>query len=77
MTMIERVVSAIENGPWGLITKSDALLIARAAIEAMREPTEGMIEKGVWSRSASGRYEPHDIAATIWGAMIDAALVER
>jgi hypothetical protein len=51
--------------------------MARAAIEAMREPTEAMIEKGVWSRSENGRYGPRDIAITIFQAMVDEAGVTR
>ena len=49
-------------------------MAATAAIEAMREPTEAMIEKGIWSRSKDGRYGPVEIATTIYGAMIDEAL---
>lgn len=34
-----------------------------------KEPTEDMIEKGMWSRSESGRYEPRDIVIAIYQAM--------
>lgn len=55
------------------IAAKKRLKAAKLAIEAMREPTEAMIEKGIWSRSESGRYEPRDIAVTIYQAMVDAA----
>lgn len=41
-----------------------------------KEPTEAMIEKGMWSRSESGRYGPREIATTIYGAMVAAAVTE-
>jgi len=37
------------------------------------EPTEEMIEKGMWSRSETGRYGPRDVAITIYQAMVGAA----
>lgn len=77
--MIDRVARAIEEAsqPPG---RADYTLLMRncaiAAIGAMRDATEDMIEKGVWSRSESGCYQPRDIAITIYQAMIDAALAD-
>lgn len=42
---------------------------ARAAIKALREPTEAMIATAAWE---DGEYT----ARTVWGQMIDAALAE-
>lgn len=70
MTMVERVALVVENGPWGLIGKADARLIARAAIEAMRKPTEEM-ERALNSYAVCAGYVPEG-----WGAAIDAALAE-
>lgn len=73
--MIERVARAIEQeiGPQDM----DFAKIARAAVEAMREPTEAMLEV------AQDMYEPVGDRAMwppepkdAWPAMIDAALTE-
>ena len=66
--MIERVARAIaksqgSNPRWN---REGWLKDARAAIEAMREPTEEMSHAG-W-RTDSG------ISTVVWQAMIDAAL---
>jgi hypothetical protein len=50
------------------IHKAVALEAARAAIEAMRNPTEAMIE--------AARYIPHASDREIYEAMIDEALAE-
>lgn len=66
-TMIERVAKALEKNLEGKEFSSfeDA---ARAAIEAMREPTETMLEEG----------PPYPYMDNIiWGMMIDAALSEE
>lgn len=75
--MVERVARAIyETEPflnqgevvaWERLTswgKRDSLVFARAAIEAMREPTAGMVE-------ATEGWDSHRVA---WQLMIDAAL---
>ena len=67
--MIERVARAIAqclNEP-GQCSYSD---IARAAIEAMREPTEAMIKEGAYG---SGE-DSAGVACGAWKAMIDEAL---
>lgn len=59
MTMIDKVAAAIA-------TKQTLNEMAKAAIEAMREPTNEMLYKCSWNDSA---YDS-------WKAMIDAALKE-
>jgi len=68
MTMIERVARAIcktENTVYGWQHYEDC---ARAAIQAMREPTEAMRVEGV---------RHHDTVESIWQAMIDEALEDK
>jgi hypothetical protein len=78
--MVQRVANAIQ-GPLGVSTV-DAMIAAKRAIEAMREPTDAMI-------LAAGRYKVDDNCyetaeqfrkytgiPNIWDAMIDAALAE-
>lgn len=79
MTMVERVIAAIRSeirvDATGLApTIASAYIVgieeaARAAIEAMREPTYEM-------RFGQGSAWPEDAAKT-WRAMIDAALAEN
>lgn len=74
-SMVERVARAIcdsANGEHGcggfcqaVVNYGDA---ARAAIEAMREPTRDMIARGSWHR---------DNERLFWQAMIDTALNEQ
>ena len=46
-SMIERVARALDPVAWDFgAGRVDALKQARAAIEAMREPTDGMVEAG-------------------------------
>jgi hypothetical protein len=47
--------------------KRMALIKARAAIEAMREPTEAMIDQFEW-------HKPQEAARFYWGHMIEEAL---
>lgn len=98
MTMVERVAARMwakkeEPTPPPRVSWENAapderafmLAIARAAIEAMREPSEAMVKRGAdtevmhsWgsppSRKGAGEYvaDPE----SIWSAMIDAALAE-
>lgn len=79
-TMIERVAQAIyedRNGrgciPWNRLPaahKAPYLSDARAAIEAMREPTETMV-------AAALRLDPDGYVKGNWYFMIDAALKEE
>lgn len=78
MTMVERVAKNIYEGrngrgcvPWSRRSgghKAPYLSDARAAIEAMREPTDAMIAEG----NAYDECAPYDI----YESMIDAALSE-
>jgi len=69
MNMIERVARAIEaTTKYALSDYTDYSDMARAAIAAMREPTEEMLQCGC-----------HDCGhqTTYWQAMIDAALERK
>ena len=79
-TMIERVARAIrDETATNRSISPDTRDLARAAIEAMRTPTDGMIEAG-----ESGYQEFHKPTGTyldpqpasVWSMMIDAALKE-
>lgn len=76
--MVERVgealrVKLIEWYDGGIGFEDGGLMLARAAIEEMREPTEGMIEAGL-------KHQVHTVensrASTFvrWSWMVDAAL---
>lgn len=73
--MVERVAKAIAHAVWrqsdsGTPPKwSEWRDEARAAIEAMREPTKAMVEAG----TVALHFRPAGLVA--WGAMIDAALL--
>jgi hypothetical protein len=78
--MVERVARALHEAhkPWcdytydfehPMASREVYEALARAAIAAMREPTEGMIE----ARSVPGVLERSDIRL-VWMAMVDAAL---
>ena len=70
-TTIERVARALLVADRSAITPDYYQRMARAAIEAMREPTEAMLDAGVNFRERNARTEQ------IWQAMIDAALKEK
>ncbi len=87
MSMVEKVARAMLNTMnkdvrWTqkLPTELEAILIARAAIEAMREPTEGMREAGALEisdeNSAFTQERDSKNAGYVFGAMIDAALAD-
>lgn len=68
--MVERVALAMQekaegptHGNFGERPHESYVKLARAAIAAMREPTEAMLERGDHGTSADG-----------WAAMIDEAL---
>lgn len=73
--MIERVANAMiainER-----ISHSEAQGLARAAIEAMREPTEAICEAALVSGAVSNQEYTlmHRHMADVWHEMIDAAL---
>jgi len=77
--MVERVARALRALPvrdyaqvGGELDELRLREAARAAIEAMREPTEGMVKAGENTVCIHG--DPQCGAAYAWAAMIDAAL---
>lgn len=82
--MVERVARAIDPDEWALIDNKTAVTYdarglslqrARAAIAAMREPTEAMADAPARAGVYAGDYTMHAGEATeAWQAMIDAAL---
>lgn len=83
--MVERVVRALARVRDEIRDKQPAdfpgheidRMLARAAIEAMREPTEAMCKKA-GNGYARGRGDWYvDGPADVWRAMIDAALNDR
>ena len=83
--MIERVAKAIfdeGNNPSDDLEsdKDITLRFARAAIEAMREPTDAVMEAGCASNPPGGYHAGttlRDIIGAEWRAMIDEALKEK
>lgn len=79
--MVERVMKAITDaapaGRWGAAVVTEAQ--ARAAIEAMREPTDDMCRAGCRSIFQEPDAEWHAIGVMGegWQAMIDNALGEK
>lgn len=72
--MVERVARAISPN-WEYMSRNDrrnAVITARVAIEAMREPTEAMIKGAGWLYPMYD--DPHDRHEDVWSAMIDEAL---
>lgn len=84
--MIERMASIIGEKLYGHCTPKDtphtwamALSVARAAIAAMREPTEAMLVEGGAKHFGNDSMSVADFdeqATEIWKAMINAALKE-
>lgn len=58
------------------ITQEAVLRLARAAIAAMREPTEAMLSKGQFAENGYGQGIGGNSAKECWQDMIDAALKE-
>jgi len=89
MTMLEKVARAlyrcapIPNVPFDVLADSDKIYYlgrARAAIEAMREPTLAMNNAALHDYMGYERQGPNKPAwnsKTMWTAMIDAALNEK
>lgn len=91
MSMVEKVARAIyeatpfpnTEGPYEAQTdeyRRMCKVLARAAIEALREPTEEMANEGMNAGTdADDPYEPGNMSSAtipIWQAMLDAALKE-
>ncbi len=96
MTLVERVARAMVAGTaeitgqraedsWqviGPMTRVFMCQMARAAIEAMRDPTDAMMQRGYDEATANGdQAEEGDfvprITREVWSSMIDAALKEE
>jgi hypothetical protein len=81
-TMIGRVATALigaicQQGPTELSRGDlDAALLARAAIKAMREPSEKMLDAGWQPFEGAPLAEVHASPEETYAAMIDAALKE-
>lgn len=80
MSMVERVAQSIaERRGIAPEQRSDGMMAvfrmdARAAVEAMRDPTRGMIAAA--DDEDSDKYVARGRAISSWQAMIDAALAE-
>lgn len=83
--MVERVARALwgvsdfneKSWPWeecGSSQKAGYRLHARAAIEAMREPTDAMFDAGEKAATTYSARWMMSIADDVWTAMVDAAL---
>jgi hypothetical protein len=69
--MIERVANVIEN-MWH--KPCAAIDVAKAAIEAMREPTEPMVRAGIHFATLERDHLAEEGVPEIWRAMIDEVL---
>lgn len=69
--MVERVAAVFRR--LMLIDAGTSTALARAAIQAMREPTEGMVSKGDYIIEGHDQHVPEH-AWNVWQAMIDEAL---
>jgi hypothetical protein len=72
--MVERVARAIEAKSDYVISQHHAKALARAAIEAMREPTAAMIEAEPDDDGEFNKTNSVAHARAFWQAMIDEAL---
>jgi hypothetical protein len=70
--MIERVSRAIRDAEDNMA--NDWLDVARAAIEAMREPTDEMLSAAGTRRPVDDEVMGPDHPWALWDSMIDAAL---
>lgn len=73
MTMIERVAVAIGEKIQAALAGGPPVAlneVARAAIEAMREPTEFMVDQ-------ASCFDGRSTATAVWHSMIDDALAEK
>lgn len=74
MTEMERrVMEAIDANTQWCDQNFDLLAVARAAIRAMREPTEAMIDAGARFSHHHGVDQASHIAVCVWDAMTNAA----
>lgn len=71
MTPVERVMAALVSESEKATSLRDC---ARAAIEALREPSEKMMDAPTWY-DGDASFTPGD-AKEVWEQMLDAALAE-
>lgn len=91
-TLIQQVAKALHRahyergrrlypqGAWEALDRFEReswLYSARASIEAMREPTEEMVEEAAYMDDHSGSSVGQSLATRVYRAMIDAALSEK
>jgi hypothetical protein len=74
--IIERVKRAIWDVAIDKPSRLDLEDMARAAIKAMREPTEEMLSTGCVDLGSGGELDNENLSR-IWREMIDAALIEK
>lgn len=83
--LYDRLPHVVEWDDLSQSAKDENIAVARAVLEAIREPSEGMVREGCLADFPGGRFgeatftEAHigeDDAPVIWQAMIDAALSE-
>jgi hypothetical protein len=76
--MIERVAKALRERLDITLNEHDGFYegLARAAIEAMREPTDEMMVDGEWKEKSLMTFAPREESPSlrVWQAMIDSAL---
>lgn len=72
--MVERVARALANEEGYAYDPVPYNRRARAAIEAMREPTDAMVDAGGWLGGENGVGDSS--ARVVWTGMIEAALVK-
>lgn len=77
-TMIERVAAALAAADGAVFADMAYEPMARAAIEAMREPTEYMLDFGAcYEDQDHDIFDEGHISLEVYRAMIDAALAEE
>lgn len=85
MSMIEKVAAAIDKHMPDQPTKEDIREAARAAVEALREPSEAILNAADECKRESNKdFPPTEFESAIdpsgeeyWRAMIDAILSEK
>lgn len=65
-----RVTDPSANGGNWVLERRDSLVKARAVLEALREPTEAMLDAASWK-------DGEVTARVVWGEMLDAALKDQ
>lgn len=69
LPMVEKVAIAINLASGAMLSPPVSIALARAAIEAMRNPTQSVLAAGDDAAKVDGEF-----VGDIWAAMIDEAL---